>query len=267
MDRSLCELPIGIFDSGVGGLSVLRTALRMLPAEHFVYYGDIDNAPYGTKTEADVCRCVDSVVSYLLKTGIKALVIACNTATCAAAAQLREKYPKLIIIGMEPALKLAHDLCPKGQILVFATPVSLSSAKYRRLYESYGERAVSMPCPGLMDFVERGEIDTPELREYLEEKFAPYLTDGHAPSAVVLGCTHHVFLKQTIRSLLPAQTLILDGNEGAVRQLMRRLKEEELLNDGIGMLTPPEQRFQLCLNTADTAAAQRQCLQLLQLPE
>ena len=161
MDTERKNLPIGIFDSGVGGLSVLRTALRLLPGERFIYYGDIANAP-----------CADRVAKQLLDQGVKALVIACNTATCAAAAQLREKYPQLIIIGMEPALKLAHDQCPEGQILVLATPVSLASEKYHRLYNSYGERAVSLPCPGLMDFVERGEIDTPAVRAYLTEKFA-----------------------------------------------------------------------------------------------
>ena len=122
MNTERKNLPIGIFDSGVGGLSVLRTALRLLPGERFIYYGDIANAPYGTKSEEEVRACADRVAKQLLDQGVKALVIACNTATCAAAAQLREKYPQLIIIGMEPALKLAHDQCPEGQILVLATP-------------------------------------------------------------------------------------------------------------------------------------------------
>ena len=110
MDTERKNLPIGIFDSGVGGLSVLRTALRLLPGERFIYYGDIANAPYGTKSEEEVRACADRVAKQLLDQGVKALVIACNTATCAAAAQLREKYPQLIIIGMEPAAKLALDL-------------------------------------------------------------------------------------------------------------------------------------------------------------
>ena len=225
MNTERKNLPIGIFDSGVGGLSVLRTALRLLPGERFIYYGDIANAPYGTKSEEEVRACADRVAKQLLDQGVKALVIACNTATCAAAAQLREKYPQLIIIGMEPALKLAHDQCPEGQILVLATPVSLASEKYHRLYNSYGERAVSLPCPGLMDFVERGEIDPPAVRAYLMEKFAPYLADGRAPAAVVLGCTHYPFVRETIQKLLGAGVQIFDGGAGTARETERRLKD------------------------------------------
>lgn len=223
------ERPIGIFDSGLGGLSVLRTALRMLPEERFLYYGDIANAPYGTKIEEQVYTFAREVTGRLMDQGIKALVIACNTATAAAAAQLRAEFPDFIIVGMEPALKLAHDQCPEGRILVLATPVSLASEKYRRLYENYGEHAVSLPCPGLMEFVERGDTDSEELKDYLRNKFAPYLESPLA--AVVLGCTHYVFLKKTVQSLLPQNTLVLDGNEGTVRQLGRRLESAGLLLD------------------------------------
>lgn len=227
------ERPIGIFDSGLGGLSVLRTALRMLPEERFLYYGDIANVPYGTKTEEQVYTFAREVTGRLMDQGIKALVIACNTATAAAAAQLRAEFPDFIIVGMEPALKLAHDQCPEGRILVLATPVSLASEKFRRLYENYGEHAVSLPCPGLMEFVERGDTDSEELKDYLRNKFAPYLESPLA--AVVLGCTHYVFLKKTVQSLLPQNTLVLDGNEGTVRQLGRRLESAGLLlNQAMG---------------------------------
>ena len=262
MEKS--SLPIGIFDSGLGGLSVLRTALRMLPDEEFIYYGDIANAPYGTKTEEEVLACARSVTDRLLAQGIKALVIACNTATCAAAAQLRAEHPDLIIIGMEPALKLAHDQCPEGTILVLATPVSLASEKYRRLYENYGEHAVSLPCPGLLEFVERGETDTPALRDYLREKFAPCLAEGRAPAAVVLGCTHYVFLKSTVRALLPETTAVLDGNEGTVRQLARRLA-------GAGLTAVPgksQGRFTLSFNAPGrTLTVTQRARTLLRAPE
>lgn len=252
--------PIGIFDSGSGGISVLRTALHMLPNERFLYFGDTANAPYGTKTEEDVITLAKRVAEDLLDQGCKALVIACNTATCAAAATLRAMYPDLIIIGMEPALKLAHDLRPEGDILVLATPVSLSSDKYRQLYTAYGEHAHSLPCPGLMDFVERGDIDSDELKSYLLDKLSPFLKDGNIPAAVVLGCTHYVFLKKTIASLLPKETLVLDGNEGTVRQLRRRLEGENLLSD-----TPPSADRAL-LSTSGDASALQLMHQLLHLP-
>ena len=253
--------PIGIFDSGSGGISVLRTALRMLPNERFLYYGDTRNAPYGTKPEEEIIRLARHVAEHLLHEGCKALVIACNTATCAAAATLRALYPDLIIIGMEPALKLAHDLRPEGDILVLATPVSLSSEKYRRLYTAYGEHAHSLPCPGLMDFVERGDTDSAELKAYLTEKFAPFMQNGSAPAAVVLGCTHYVFLKNTIAALLPEETLVLDGNEGTVRQLGRRLMQQELLADA----APDGDRVHIVTSGDDKALALMQ--QLLHLPE
>lgn len=253
--------PIGIFDSGNGGVSVLRTALRMLPNERFLYYGDTANAPYGTKSEEEVIALAKRIAAHLLSQGCKALVIACNTATCAAAATLREMYPDLIIIGMEPALKLAHDLRPEGDILVLATPVSLSSNKYRLLYTAYGEHAHSLPCPGLMDFVERGDIDSDELKAYLMDKLSPYLANGNIPAAVVLGCTHYVFLKKTIQSLLPKETLVLDGNEGTVRQLGRRLMQQNLLSDSC--CAPSRAAFSTSGSDASLLLMQR----LLQLPE
>jgi len=257
-------LPIGIFDSGLGGLSVLRTALRMLPNERFLYFGDVANAPYGTKTEEEVYVCARRVTDGLMAQGIKALVIACNTATCAAAAQLRAEFPDFIIIGMEPALKLAHDQCPDGRILVLATPVSLASQKYRRLYESYGEHAVSLPCPGLMEFVEHGDIGSESLKAYLREKLAPFLADGQAPAAVVLGCTHYVFLKKTIAELLPPSTRILDGNEGTVRQLERRLARQGLL---AGMPADGQRRALAFSAPADSGEIAARAEHLLRIPE
>lgn len=234
--------PIGIFDSGTGGVSVLRTALRLLPDESFIYYGDTGNAPYGTKTEEEVTALAERVTDFLLEKNCKALVIACNTATCAAAAYLRAKHPDLIIIGMEPALKLAHDLRPEGEILVLATNVSLSSNKYRLLASQYGEHAVSIPCPGLMDFVERGDVSSDLLKAYLLDKLSPYLSKPRPPAAVVLGCTHYVFLRSMLQSILPRETLLLDGNEGTVRQLKRRLMANDLLA-GEKSSTPSVQFF------------------------
>ena len=218
--------PIGMFDSGVGGLSVLREAVRQLPSERFLFFGDTKNAPYGTKTKEDVLDLSRNAVKILLDRGCKAIVIACNTATSAAAATLRAEYPDLPIIAMEPALKPASLLHRDGIVLALATPGTIAGEKYESLYARYGEGVVSLPCPGLMEFAERGEMDTPALHAYLTERFAPYREQK--VEAVVLGCTHYVFLRPAIQKHFPGVPLI-DGNAGTVRQLIRRLEEKGLL--------------------------------------
>ena len=219
--------PIGMFDSGVGGISVLREARQFLPGEHFIFYGDTMNAPYGTKTKEQVLQLSRAVVEKLLASGVKAIVIACNTATSAAARELREQYD-LPIIGMEPALKPAAALHQDGYVLSLATPGTIKGEKYRHLLERYGEGVVSLPCPGMMEFVEKGEVDSDALHQFLELLFAPY--KENVPEAIVLGCTHYVFLKKAIRRHFPDVPLI-DGNGGTVRQLKHLLEERDLLND------------------------------------
>lgn len=214
--------PVGIFDSGVGGISVLKEAVRLLPNENYIYFGDTKNAPYGTKTEKEVEGFANAAVERLLTYNIKAVVIACNTATSAAAQKLRNRY-SIPIIGMEPALKPASMLRQNGKILVMATPLTLSLPKYQSLVRQYGQDAVSLPCEGLMDYVETGNINDSKVETYLKTLFAPFLSQ--TIDALVLGCTHYVFLKKQIAKLLPSKTAIIDGNEGTVRQLERRLNE------------------------------------------
>lgn len=218
--------PIGMFDSGVGGISVLREAMRQLPAERFIFFGDTKNAPYGTKTREEVLLLSRRAVDMLIGEGCKAIVIACNTATSAAAAALRAEHPFLPIIGMEPALKPAQQLHRDGIVLSLATPGTIAGEKYARLYSLYGDGVVSLPCGGLMEFAERGEMDGEKLHGFLAGLFAPYA--DKKVEAVVLGCTHYVFLKNAISRHFPGVPLI-DGNEGTVRQLRRRLTEENLL--------------------------------------
>lgn len=220
------ENPIGVFDSGVGGISTLGAMIRLLPREKFIYYGDTRNAPYGTKTTEEVIRCVRGVVRELERSDIKALVIACNTATGAAAATLRAEL-EIPVIGMEPALKPAYEAEREGSILVMATPLTLRQEKFIRLMEKYGEHAVPLPCDGLMELVE-GEAEE-EARKYLEALFAE--RDMEKVGAVVLGCTHYVFLRPMIREMLPERILITDGNEGTARQLRRVLEQRGLLRE------------------------------------
>ena len=218
--------PVGVFDSGVGGISVLRDLRRILPEEDFLYFGDTANAPYGTKTTAEVIRLSRQVVEHLTSQGIKALVIACNTATGAAAATLRKELT-IPVIGMEPALKPASLARKDRAVLVLATPLTLNQEKFRTLMERYGEGAVKVPCPGLMELVEAD--DREGALRYLRELFLRY--PAEQVDAVVLGCTHYVFLKDMIRGLLPERIVLTDGNEGTARQLDRVLRREGLRRD------------------------------------
>ncbi len=222
--------PVGMFDSGVGGLSVLGEAVRRLPGEDFIYFGDNGNAPYGTKLPEAVRRLAFRAVERLRAQGVKAVVIACNTATAEAAKELRAHYD-FPIIGMEPALKPAAEMEGDGLRLVLATPGTLSSEKYARLYARFGRNAVSLPCPGLMDFVEAGDRGSPALRDYLRTLFAPYL--DRPVTAVVLGCTHYSFIRSLVASYFPGTTQVMDGNAGTVRQLRRVLDERGQLNPGM----------------------------------
>lgn len=218
--------PIGVFDSGVGGISTLREMLRELPDERFIYFGDAANAPYGTKSTQEVIACVRNVVEHLMEQEIKALVIACNTATGAAAATLRKEL-SIPVIGMEPALKPASQVRKSGSVLVLATPLTLHQEKFENLMKQYGQGAVKVACPGLMEIVEAD--DGAGALQYLRELFSRF--DLDRVDAVVLGCTHYVFLKDMIRDLLPERIAITDGNAGTARQLKRVLAKADLLNE------------------------------------
>ena len=216
--------PIGVFDSGVGGVGTLAELMHQLPRERFLFYGDSAHAPYGTKTKVEVLQHVERVVQELLERRVKAIVIACNTATSAAGTELRATY-ELPIIGMEPALKPAHELRRGGAILVLATPMTLRLEKFRLLMARYGEGAIPLPCPGLMELVEQEAFD--QARRYLLELFSPYDLTG--VDAIVLGCTHYVFLRPLLREILPERIQVLDGNLGTARQLRRVLEGRDLL--------------------------------------
>lgn len=221
------ERAIGVFDSGVGGVSVLRDMARMLPRERFIYYGDNRNAPYGVKTEEEIRTLATHVADVLVALDVKALVVACNTATSAAIATLREKLT-IPVVGMEPALKPAARMCHGGQVLVLATPATLRQNKFQHLYALYGQHAIIQPCPGLMEFAERGEMEGEGIDGYLRELFRPY--QGMELDAAVLGCTHYVFLKRAIGRALPGVPLV-DGNDGTARRLKFLLEEGGLLRE------------------------------------
>ena len=263
---TLDQRPIGLLDSGLGGIGVLGEALRQLPNEDYVYYGDTANAPYGDKAPEEVLGLVHQAVERLIELRCKAIVIACNTATSVSAGKLRQELD-LPIIGMEPALKPASQLPGGGKILVMATRVTLALPKFQALMAQYGRDAVPVPCPGLMECVERGELEGPQVTALLRQLLGPWLSQP--VKAVVLGCTHYPFLRKAIAALFPEGTPLIDGNAGSVRQLRRRLEEQNLLSDRqepgrITFLSSSEdpsvlQRMQtmleLCANESESARA------------
>ncbi len=226
---------IAVFDSGVGGISVLRQLIKQMPGERFLYYGDSANAPYGTKTVAQVRELSVAVAEKLLAQGIKALVVACNTATAAAVDLLREKYADLIVVGIEPAVKLAADQFPGGTVGVMATPLTTDSEKLHALEARWQEKCniIPLPTPGLVELVEAGKAVSAESEALLRPMLAPY---AGKLDAVVLGCTHYPFAAATIRKVLGEKTVLLDGGEGTAKETRRRLVAADLLHDGEGVI-------------------------------
>ncbi|MCE5344094.1 MAG: glutamate racemase [Eubacteriales bacterium] len=220
------ERPIGVFDSGFGGISVLAEAVRVLPEEDFIFLGDNLHAPYGDRMPQEVLALTRQALDRLMSMGCKAILIACNTATSAAAAVLRSELG-LPIVGMEPALKPAALLPGEGRVLVMATAMTLKMDKFQNLMDHYGRDATPVPCPGLVELVEAGEMDGTRVRQKLCELLSPYL--DRPVKAVVLGCTHYVFLKAAIAACLPADVVLVDGNEGTARQLQNQLVQKNLL--------------------------------------
>ena len=223
---------IVVFDSGVGGISVLRHLRRILPKENFLYFGDDANAPYGTRSTSQVQELTMAAVERLLQENpLKALVIACNTATSAAIGLLRQKYPDLIVIGIEPALKPAADRFPRGHIGIMATQVTLREQKLMALMARYGENCTisRIAAPGLVELVEQGLGNTPQAQALLQPVLEPY---RGKLDALVLGCTHYPFAEAVIARILGERTLLLDGGEGTARQTRRRLADAQLLYEG-----------------------------------
>ena len=227
---------IAVFDSGLGGISVLRHLRRLMPGERYLYFGDSANAPYGSRTTAEVRALTLAAAERLLaEKPLKALVLACNTATSAAVKELRAAYPDLIVIGIEPALKVAADHFPGGRIGVMATEVTLREEKFDTLLHRFQESCsiTKIPMPGLVQLVEAGKTDSPEMDALLRQLLAPYI--GKL-DAVVLGCTHYPLAASAISRVLGENVVLLEGGEGTARETRRRLAGEGLLEEGCGEL-------------------------------
>lgn len=224
------SLPIAVFDSGIGGVSVLKELVKALPNENFIYFGDTANAPYGIKSADRVRELTFAVYEKLKAKGIKAFVIACNTATSVAVASLREEYPNDIIIGVEPALKPAVESGEHPTVAVLATPLTLKEEKFANLLSRFQSQAKVIPfaCPGLVEFVERGEIEGENLRAFLTALFEPLKAEKL--DSVVLGCTHYPFVKAEISAILGGDVKIFDGSVGTAQNTRRRLENGGLLS-------------------------------------
>ena len=220
---------IAVFDSGLGGLSVLRHLKRLMPNERYLYYGDCANAPYGSRSTQQVRELTLAAAEHLLKNyPVKALVVACNTATAAAIGHLRGMYPELIVIGIEPALKLAADRHPGSTIGVMATQVTLREEKFHKLWERFAGGCTVHPieAPGLVELVETGRENSEDAHALLRGILTPYV--GKL-DALVLGCTHYPFAAEVIGKILGDRTELLDGGDGTARETRRRLQEADLL--------------------------------------
>ena len=249
---------IAVFDSGVGGISVLRQLRKLMPGEKYVYFGDSANAPYGTRPTQQVRDLTLAAAEKLMREyPVKALVVACNTATAAGIENLREKYPDLIVIGIEPALKLAADRHPSGTIGVMATQVTLREEKFDHLMHRFDSdcQVLKIPAPGLVELIESGRGDSEEAMDFLHN-----LLDGFVGKldALVLGCTHYPFVKRNIAAILGSQVEILHGGRGTARETRRRLEQACLLGEGEGSVE--------IINSAQNQKLMDLCWKLLNQP-
>ena len=231
LDLDKKYMPIGFFDSGVGGLSVLHEAIKLMPNENYIYFGDSKNAPYGVKTLEEVRSLTYEAVEFLIKKGAKAIVIACNTATSAAVRSLREKYEDIPIVGIEPAVKPGVELNTNKAIVIMATAMTLQEQKFNILLNKYRGNADIrlMPCSALAELVETGDLESNNIKEYIKNKFREYNKDDIG--VIVLGCTHYPFVRRMIQDVLGDKVRVFDGGNGTAREMKRRLKEKNLLTE------------------------------------
>ena len=240
---------IAVFDSGVGGISVLKRLMYQLPNERYLYFGDSANAPYGDRSEEEILALTHTAVKHLLTRPVKALVIACNTATAVAVDSLRQTYKELPIIGIEPAIKPAAESYPAGKVGVLGTTATLESSRFQALVARHADRCdfIPIPAPKLVPMVEQGIGNSRKAYKMLRKILNPYKDQL---DAIVLGCTHYPFATQSIHACLGPLPL-LDGGVGTAAQVKRILTKRGLLNPGPGELvwensSPDPQYLEIC---------------------
>lgn len=217
---------IGIFDSGIGGVTVLREILKILPNENYIYYSDSKNNPYGDKSDEEIINICDKIIQFFIEKNCKAIVIACNTASAKAAKKLREKYPEEIIIAIEPAYKMVYDYAYEKTTLVMATKGTIESEKFHSLYKKYNNnKTYLMPCKGLADIIEEGNEE--KIKKYLKENLSEYT--GKVQN-VVLGCTHYPLIQKQISEIL-GDVEFFNGASNLAKHLKDILVQNNLINN------------------------------------
>lgn len=223
------QAAIGVFDSGLGGISVLHEIRRLLPAESLIYIADSAHVPYGEKSPEFIVQRSLAISEFLLAQPVKAIVVACNTATAAAVIELRQRWPDLLIVGMEPAVKPAVQASRLGKIGVLATTGTLRSARFAALLERYAStvEVMTQACPGLVELIEAGELDSPRTAAVLAGYVEPLLAVDC--DTLILGCTHYPLLKPLLQRLVPAHVRLIDTGEAVARRLQSELGKRGLL--------------------------------------
>ena len=221
---------IGVFDSGVGGFSILRAIRRELPGESLIYLADQAHVPYGPRSLEQVRAFSLGITRFLLRRGAKIIVVACNTASAAALHYLREEFPQVPFVGMEPAVKPAAEHTQSGVVGVLATPATFQGALYASVIERFanGVTVLQSNCPGLVMEIDAGKLDTPNVREILEEALQPMLAQGI--DTMVLGCTHFPFVIPVIEEIVGPEVRVIDPSPAIACQVKRLLKANRLLN-------------------------------------
>jgi glutamate racemase len=217
--------PIGVFDSGVGGLSVLRAIRAQLPAESVLFFADQSHVPYGLRPQDEIRAFSKEITRYLLNLGAKLIVVACNTASAAALHSLRRAFPNTPFVGMEPAVKPAAELTHTRVVGVLATPATFQGALYASVVERFasGVTLLQDTCPGLVQEIERGELNSPVVFEILQKALCPMMEQGI--DTIVLGCTHYPFVIPLIQKIVGPGVRVIDPAPAVARQTMRLLDE------------------------------------------
>jgi glutamate racemase len=229
-NQTASDQPIGIFDSGVGGLSVLRAIRRELPNETLLYLGDQAHVPYGSRPRDQIRDYAFGVTRFLLTQGAKLIVVACNTASAVALHDLRQAFPDVPFVGMEPAVKPAAETTHTGKVGVLATPTTFAGELYASVVERFAQdvQIFQSTCPGLVEQIEAGDLDGPQTRQILEEALQPMLAMGI--DTVVMGCTHYPFVIPLIESITGPEVRTIDPAPAIARQTRRLLTERNLLS-------------------------------------